>query len=208
MNLLQTCRYALIGVALAMLAFLLRPQPAEACACCAVGGEWFERTETLQPFEVDSLSQLKFAPVASLFSGAAGASPEVNKGIDVDALSDDPYTLSQSTNRKNWSLRLTSSNGKSGNLSFMLPTEGIYFGADLYDKRVPDERLYKELRLQGKVVGDGIFESGMTDNTQFKLILRGRGGHCLGNFQYWNLIISGAKADYSFHGDFEHGSSK
>ena len=118
-------------------------------------------------------------------------------------MSDDPYTLSQSTNKISWNLRLTSSNGKLGNLSFTLPTEGIYFGADLYDKRVPDSRLYKELRLQEKVTGDGIFESGMTDDTQFKLILQGRGGHCLDfRFQYWHLKISGAKADYLLYGDF------
>jgi hypothetical protein len=153
--------------------------------------------------EVDNLNALKFEPVANLYSGAAGVDPELIKGIEAEALVDGSYTLSQSTNARNWNLQLTSSTGKSGNLSFTLPSQGIYFGADLYDKPVPDARLYKELRLKGKVVGDGIFASGMTDDTQFKLIVRGRGNSVLGDFQHWNLIISGAKADYLFYGHFE-----
>ncbi len=75
------------------------------------------------------------------------------------------------------------------------------------DQPSPDTRLYKELRLKGKVVGDGIFASGMTEDTQFQLILQGRGGRALGDFQHWNLIISGAKADYSFYGHFEGSTS-
>lgn len=196
MNLFKTCCYALIGIALAILAFLLRPQPADACACCYRSqGSWYEYTKTLNSSELDQLNKLKFAPVA--YS---------TRSDDADGHITESYTFSQSINERSWNLRLTSSKGESGNFSFRLPTQGIDFGADLFDQPNPDTRLYKELRLKGKVVGDGIFASGMTDDTQFQFILRGRGGNCFGDFQHWNLEISGAKADYadhSFYGHFE-----
>ena len=109
MNLRQKYCYALISAALIMLAFLLHPQPTYACACCGETGQWFETTRKLEPFELDILKQLKLAPVARLFSGDREDSSDLIRGIESDALSGDPYTLSQSTANKSWNLRLTSS---------------------------------------------------------------------------------------------------
>jgi hypothetical protein len=70
---------------------------------------------------------------------------------------------------------------------------------------VADFRLYKEVRLTGKLAGNGIFESGINNDSRYKLILQGRGGYCLDShdFQHWILEISGPQSSYSFYGSFK-----
>jgi hypothetical protein len=180
--------------------FLINPANAHACACCGIGGEWLEYTNSLENYDVAQLNELKFSPAAKLVVGAAGL--EENKGI---ADPSETYTLSHSSNNRSWNFHFTDTKGKAGNLSFSLPPQKTEFGTDFYDKPVADERLYKEVRLTGKLAGNGIFESGINNDSRYKLILQGRGGYCLDshNFKHWILQISGPQSSYSFYGSFK-----
>jgi hypothetical protein len=180
--------------------FLINPANAHACACCGIGGEWLEYTNSLENYDVAQLNELKFSPAAKLVVGAAGL--EENKGI---ADPSETYTLSHSSNNRSWNFHFTDTKGKAGNLSFSLPPQKTEFGTDFYDKPVADFRLYKEVRLTGKLAGNGIFESGINNDSRYKLILQGRGGYCLDshNFKHWILQISGPQSSYSFYGSFK-----
>jgi hypothetical protein len=180
--------------------FLINPANAHACACCATAGIWLEYTNSLENYDVAQLNELKFSPAAKLVVGAAGL--EENKGI---ADPSETYTLSHSSNNRSWNFHFTDTKGKAGNLSFSLPPQKTEFGTDFYDKPVADERFYKEVRLTGKLAGNGIFESGINNDSRYKLILQGRGGYCLDshNFKHWILQISGPQSSYSFYGSFK-----
>ena len=180
--------------------FLINPANAHACACCATAGIWSEYTDSLENYDVEQLNQLQYSPTAKLVVGAAGFA--TIKGL---ASESETYTLSHSKNNRSWNFHFTDTKGKAGNLSFSLPPQKTEFGTDFYDKPVADERLYKEVRLTGKLAGNGIFESGINNDSRYKLILQGRGGYCLDShdFQHWILQISGPQSSYSFYGSFK-----
>jgi hypothetical protein len=180
--------------------FLINPANAHACACCATAGIWSEYTDSLENYDVEQLNQLQYSPAAKLVVGAAGFA--TIKGL---ASESETYTLSHSKNNRSWNFHFTDTKGKAGNLSFSLPPQKTEFGTDFYDKPVADNRLYKEVRLTGKLGGNGIFESGINNDSRYKLILQGRGGYCLDShdFQHWILQISGPQSSYSFYGSFK-----
>ena len=180
--------------------FLINPANAHACACCATAGIWSEYTNSLENYDVEELNELKFSPAAKLVVGAAGFA--TIKGL---ASESETYTLSHSSNNRSWNFRFTDTKGKTGNLSFSLPPQKTEFGTDFYDKPVADNRLYKEVRLTGKLAGNGIFESGINNDSRYKLILQGRGNYCLDSddFKHWILEISGPQSSYSFYGSFK-----
>ncbi|MCB8788995.1 hypothetical protein [Planktothrix agardhii] len=180
--------------------FLINPANAHACACCATAGIWLEYTNSLENYDVESLNKLQYSPTAKLVVGAAGFA--TIKGL---ASESETYTLSHSKNNRSWNFHFTDTKGKAGNLSFSLPPQKTEFGTDFYDKPVADNRLYKEVRLTGKLGGNGIFESGINNDSRYKLILQGRGGYCLDshNFKHWILQISGPQSSYSFYGSFK-----
>jgi hypothetical protein len=180
--------------------FLINPANAHACACCATAGIWSEYTDSLENYDVEQLNQLQYSPTAKLVVGAAGFA--TIKGL---ASESETYTLSHSKNNRSWNFHFTDTKGKAGNLSFSLPPQKTEFGTDFYDKPVADSRLYKEVRLTGKLAGNGIFESGINNDSRYKLILQGRGGYCLDShdFQHWILQISGPQSSYSFYGSFK-----
>ena len=180
--------------------FLINPANAHACACCATAGIWSEYTNSLENYDVEELNELKFSPAAKLVVGAAGFA--TIKGL---ASESETYTLSHSSNNRSWNFRFTDTKGKTGNLSFSLPPQKTEFGTDFYDKPVADNRLYKEVRLTGKLAGNGIFESGINNDSRYKLILQGRGNYCLDSddFKHWILEISGLQSSYSFYGSFK-----
>ena len=180
--------------------FLINPANAHACACCATAGIWLEYTNSLENYDVEQLNQLQYSPTAKLVVGAAGFA--TIKGL---ASESETYTLSHSKNNRSWNFRFTDTKGKTGNLSFSLPPQKTEFGTDFYDKPVADSRLYKEVRLTGKLAGNGIFASGITNDSRYKLILQGRGNGCLNpdDFQHWILQISGPQSSYSFYGSFK-----
>ena len=180
--------------------FLINPANAHACACCATAGIWSEYTDSLENYDVEQLNQLQYSPAAKLVVGAAGFA--TIKGL---ASESETYTLSHSKNNRSWNFSFTDTKGKTGNLSFSLPPQKTEFGTDFYDKPVADSRLYKEVRLTGKLAGNGIFESGINNDSRYKLILQGRGGYCLDShdFKHWILEISGPQSSYSFYGSFK-----
>ncbi len=180
--------------------FVMSPTKAYACACCGYAGEWYQQSENLESSQVETLNQLKFSPSAQLYLTAAGF--DTIKGI---ASNSETYTLFHSKNKRYWNFRLVDESGKMGNLSFTLPEKIIAFATDFYDQPSPDSRLYKELRLEGKVAGNGIFAAGMGGDSRFRLILQGRGNYCLNptDFKHWNLQILGSRSSYSFYGSFE-----
>ena len=180
--------------------FLINPANAHACACCATAGIWLEYTNSLENYDVEPLNQLQYSPTAKLVVGAAGFA--TIKGL---ASESETYTLSHSKNNRSWNFRFTDTKGKTGNLSFSLPPQKTEFGTDFYDKPVADSRLYKEVRLTGKLGGNGIFASGINNDSRYKLILQGRGGGCLDShdFKHWILQISGPQSSYSFYGSFK-----
>ncbi|CAD5985349.1 hypothetical protein [Planktothrix agardhii] len=180
--------------------FLINPANAHACACCATAGIWSEYTDSLENYDVEQLNQLQYSPTAKLVVGAAGFA--TIKGL---ASESETYTLSHSKNNRSWNFHFTDTKGKAGNLSFSLPPQKTEFGTDFYDKPVADNRLYKEVRLTGKLAGNGIFESGINNDSRYKLILQGRGNHCLSSddFKHWILEISGPQSSYSFYGSFK-----
>ena len=180
--------------------FLINPANAHACACCATAGIWLEYTNSLENYDVESLNQLQYSPTAKLVVGAAGFA--TIKGL---ASESETYTLSHSKNNRSWNFSFTDTKGKTGNLSFSLPPQKTEFGTDFYDKPMADFRLYKEVRLTGKLGGNGIFASGINNDSRYKLILQGRGGGCLNShdFKHWILQISGPQSSYSFYGSFK-----
>jgi hypothetical protein len=180
--------------------FLINPANAHACACCATAGIWSEYTDSLENYDVEQLNQLQYSPAAKLVVGAAGFA--TIKGL---ASESETYTLSHSKNNRSWNFHFTDTKGKAGNLSFSLPPQKTEFGTDFYDKPVADNRLYKEVRLTGKLAGNGIFASGINNDSRYQLILQGRGNYCLNSddFKHWILEISGPQSSYSFYGSFK-----
>jgi hypothetical protein len=180
--------------------FLINPANAHACACCATAGIWSEYTDSLENYDVEQLNQLQYSPTAKLVVGAAGFA--TIKGL---ASESETYTLSHSKNNRSWNFHFTDTKGKAGNLSFSLPPQKTEFGTDFYDKPVADNRLYKEVRLTGKLAGNGIFASGINNDSRYQLILQGRGNYCLNSddFKHWILEISGPQSSYSFYGSFK-----
>lgn len=176
----------------------LLPEKTSACACCANEGEWYERKQRLESHEVEVLKSLKFSAQASLY--------EMSElpGIPESFL-DSALTLSLTRQPSRWIFLLKGGKGEKGTLICNLPTIATTFGADLHDEQKPSgvgPVLYKELRLEGKVSGTGVFAKAMKPETRFRLVLQGRGNNCLmaEDFRNWNLRIYDRQADLTFYG--------
>lgn len=193
---------SILGLGCCLILFFANPKAALACACCAYAGDWFEYSQPVRDFQLEILNDLVFGD-ANLYMTAAGF--ETVEGIESPQST---YRLSKSSNGRSWNLRFIGDDGETaGNLSFFLPEEMISFGTDLFDDPIPDTRLYREIRFEGNITGNGIF-SGISDETQFRLILKGNGGPCpLGmEFKHWVLDVSGPGVSFSFYGELNGGS--
>jgi len=191
--------YGILLVTFAILTYLLapQPQPASACACCVDQGTWDQYSQEVGDYELKTFNELQFASQAELYMTPAGASL-------IEGLGDPspPYTLSRSTNGRNWNFQFTDDQGRTGNLSFSYPLTVTHFRSSLGSQLEGQVDLYKEYRAEGKLSGNGIFAPGITDNTQFKLILQSRGNKCMSSeqFESWRLNVSGSEAEYAFYG--------
>ena len=170
------------------------------CACCASAGEWFLAQEAVGEEKLREFGRLGLAGDANLSMTEAGA--EGVRGI-ADALETYALTLSQS--RRRWTLRLRGEGGKTGTLSFDVPRAATVFGVDLRDGQQAGgggPLLYKEWRIEGPLVGTGVFKQGAGAGTKFRLVLQGRGNMCTdaADFKTWTLQVFGARARYSFYG--------
>ncbi|MCG5061346.1 MAG: hypothetical protein KA714_26105 [Limnoraphis sp. WC205] len=191
---------SVLTLSFALMILLLHPAKAYACACCAYAGQWFNTTQNLDSSVLERLNGLKFDQTANLYTTAAGLEETI---IGITSPSES-YTLSHSKNKRSWNFRFINQQGKTvGNLSFSLPQTFLSFGTDLYDKPTPDNRLYKEERLSGRITGSGIFTPGMTSDTQYTFITQGKDNNsCSSPSEHWILKVSGSKARYSFYGKF------
>ena len=184
--------------------FLFAPEKAAACACCAEPGTWFQRTvkndAALKDIKKELLSNL--GDSANLFSNAAG----FGKGITPEPASE-VFKLNRQIPRSlaTW-LSFTDERGNAGKLIFsgnQMNTPTLY-AADMRDatEANPQVTLYKELRYEGTVTGDGIFAKGLAPAARYRLIFQGRGNMChnASDFKTWILQVNGAKADFAFYG--------
>jgi hypothetical protein len=192
---------ALLIVAITLLFSL--PANSYACACCADDGEWNEGKAKIDDSTLAAINVLKPSPKASLYT--TDAFPDGTTGITEATM--ESYGVSLSRDGRKWTLVLTDNKGRRGTLVFSVPFAATFLNADIHDGLkggAGGPLLYKELRLEGKVWGNGIFAKGITADAKFRLVLQGRGNRCPSaeDFKNWNLHISGPKADYSFYGSF------
>lgn len=182
---------------------LMLPGKSLACACCAEVGQWYERSSSIDNSELSEIQSLKFSPVAQLYLNAAGF--DVVKGLSSNS---EKYTVSLSKNQRIWNLKFKDELGKIGNLTFKIPTKATFFATDAASRSPRESNsepiLYKEVRMEGQVSGNGIFAKGIGNDTKFRLVLQGKGNECMNtaDFATWNLQISGSRASYSFYGGF------
>ncbi len=174
------------------------PEISHACACCSNEGEWYERKETLKSYEPEILNTLKFSPKVSVYEMA-----EMPGLPDAFRFSD--LTVSLTRQSSQWIFLIKTNKGERGTLVCKLPTFATAFGADLHEGRTSNgggPLLYKELRLESKVSGTGIFAKSLKPDARFRLVLQGRGNNCLmaEDFRNWNLRIYGKQVDFIMYG--------
>jgi hypothetical protein len=188
-------------VLIPFLSILSFPKQVCACACCANAGQWSQISQKISDFEVNEINRLQFSPKAKILQTARGE----NVGVSSNSIN---YAVSITKKQRVWNFLFKDEKGKTGTLSLAIPNNGVSFKTDLYDRKQGssnDVQLYKELRLEGKVTGNGIFAKGITPDTKFRLVLQGRGGNCISaeDFKTWNLQVFGSRADYSFYSSFK-----
>jgi hypothetical protein len=184
------------------IALLLLPSHVWGCACCAHPGEYHINFVKPDAFKLGVIKRIRFGTKADLWTGEADAEVAA-KGLAHPA---DTYSLSGSLVGNVW--KLTFRNGdESGTLNLPLPAKMLRYAADIHDGQTkpgyPEPVLYKEWRFEGEVNGTGVFKGGITARTKYVLVFQGRGNSCDGaeDFKYWQLKITGKKADYSFYGE-------
>ncbi|NNE68143.1 MAG: hypothetical protein HKN33_16385 [Pyrinomonadaceae bacterium] len=178
-----------------------------ACACCAEPGDHFEYESELKEFEINVLSDIGLAS-STLFTDAGY--PETIKGIDPLGES---FSVTGSLQGNVFKLEFTDDKARKAALNLWRPKKIETFGVD--QDPLKKERgmvvLYKELRLKYRVQSaTGFLENGIDADTEYKLILQGRGNGCLdaSNFDTYILQIKGNKARYSFFGKLMGGAGK
>lgn len=197
--------YSAILIVLSML--LMLPASAYACACCFNGGEWHQKSDGVDDYHFNEIDRLVFKPAANLYMTEAGE--EMIKGMSTVSES---YQVTLSKNLRRWTLTFKDAAGKTGTLSFSIPTRMVRFAVDMHDSETPGGAgpgLYHEWRFSGPVSGTGIFKKGMIGQTRFHLVFQGRSNACIGaeSFANWNLQISGPRASYSFYGSFNQSAA-
>ncbi len=185
---------------LLLISLLLSPASALACACCTDEGLWSEYSGELEEYQRGILQEIKFAPRAELYATEAGDDVD-SQGIEVTGYD---YFISLLPGVKQWELTFRNPKGKTGKLMLQIPTTYIAYKVDTRERKPAPNGpvLYKEWRLSGDVKGAGIFQKGLGEGGQFKLVLQGRGNGCdnTEDFQHWVLLVKGPQADYSFYG--------
>jgi hypothetical protein len=178
----------------------LLPEKASACACCANDGQWFEYKKALDENDNDALNGAKLSAKLRMYESAAE-----DEGI---AVASSDFTLKLSRAPSRWTMALQGKEGEKGTLVLTLPATVTIFGADPRDGKVSNgggPLLYKEVRLEGRVRGTGVFAKSLRPDSRFRLVLQGRGNACMlaQDFNNWVLQIYGRQARFGFYGTFE-----
>jgi hypothetical protein len=184
---------------LSVLPLMALPTVSYACACCSQTGEWSQISQPLSGYSREVLSSLRFATTADLYQSPAGTGAVASESAS--------YQLGVGKTPRKWQLTFTDAQGKTGVLSIALPKKATFFSADIHDGAAGaagGPLLYKEIRLEGKVTGTGIFAKGLKPSSKYRLIIQGRGNGCqiAENYRNWNLQISSGTEFYAFQGKF------
>ena len=174
---------------------------AYACACCTNIGQRNVGVFKLDGFRLSEIDQVRFAPVAHLFTGEADTG--AIKGI---AIPSSHYDLSVARQAGGWVFSFRDAQGRSGTLTLAIPKSIAVFEVD--PRRGEPEgglgpALYKEWRLSSPAAGTGVFAPGAGKGQLVTLILRGHGNSCASaaDFTRWTLVVSGPVAEYHLYGD-------
>jgi hypothetical protein len=174
---------------------------AHACACCTNTGQRNVGVYKLDGFRRGEVEQVRFGPVAHLFTGEADA--DAVKGIAMPSLR---YDLSVTRHTDRWVFSLRDVQGRSGTLTLAIPKSIAVFEVD--PRRGAREgglgpALYKEWRLTSPAAGTGVFAPGGGKGQRVTLILQGHGNSCASaaDFTHWTLVVAGPAAGYHLYGD-------
>lgn len=152
------------------------------------------------------LGEMQFADKADLYLDAAGF--ETIRGLNelkTEFSEAEVSQLNSSTLFSNgrWTFDLRSPAGKSGTLTFAVPSSVGRFMVDTFDSPITSVELYKEMRFNGPVLrSTGVFRNAAAKGTRFSLVLSGKGNGCEDASQYrnWRLNVIGPKVDFSLFG--------
>jgi len=182
------------------------------CLCCTERGLWEQRTREPSAAEWFDLDQARFAVDARLRPGPLG----LLRGRGRSAPLAESWRVSVVRGQKQWTIQMEDAAGRLGALILYLPKSWTDFRTDPGDGRALREGeplLYKELRLEGGVAGEGLFEPDITPGSRFRLILQGRGNACFAgaDFASWILQLEGPEPGrpttpvvyYALHGGLE-----
>ena len=185
---------------IAIIALLLSPAAALACACCSTPGHYHSGATDLDEYPLTELKRMRFARTASLVLTEAGLEEDA-VGIEQPKES---YSIQTAFAGNTW--RLTFRSGaNTGTLELPLPHKMWSHSADIHDGNRSGgggPSLYKEWRVEGDVKGSGVFRNGTAQPAKYVLVLQGRGNACdnAEDFRHWRLEVDGEKARYAFFG--------
>lgn len=183
------------------------PKKTEAafCACCSETGQWFEDKGLLDENDRDVLNQAKLSVKAQMYESSAE-----DEGI---AVKSSDFTVRLSRVQSKWTMALQNNEGDRGTLVLNLSPTATKYGADPRDGKVSNgggPLLYKELRLEGRVSGTGVFAKNIKPDSRFRLVLQGRGNACLDvqDLHSWVLQVYGKQSRFGFYGTFDKKASR
>lgn len=182
------------------LALLLPASESFACSCCTNTAQRRIGDVTLDDDRFDEIARLRFEEAATLYlSDDDGATVT---GIDKP---DTHYRLAAAWQDGRLTLTFRDTAGRLGTLALARPQRISIFEVDPRDPAPAGglgPRLYKEWKLTGPAVGNGIFTGGTGDGQTLTLILQGRGNNCANadDFTHWTLTTHGPKANYVLYG--------
>jgi hypothetical protein len=187
------------ALSLSLLALILCPIQAFACACCADDGEYRISFRKPTSSEIGLLGDMRFGPTANLFQ-TAGEPPA---GSPQSAT----YNLTSSMMGRLWKLTFRDGN-KNGTLSLSMPLKMLSYAVDTHDGAQGSGGgpiLYKEWRFEGRPTATGIFRQGNSTPTSYFLVFQGRGNRCdnAEDFSHWRLELKGPRASYAFFGQMQ-----
>lgn len=174
------------------------------CACCADPGEWSLGTGKIDDYQMKELNRLTLDGVANFYT--TDAWPDGVSGVAApDGYQDGYFVISIVREERDWKLFFKTLKSEKGALILTIPGMATFFDADIAQGPRPERKttaeLYKEIRLEGKIRGTGIFAKGIVLKTKYRLVVQGSGNRCLTaeDFYRWNLRVSGPRAEYTIY---------
>lgn len=171
-----------------------------ACACCADKGHYSISTSKPSKFVFDTLKQLNLTS-AKLYANAGY--PDNIKGINPLG---NEFSIKSNFGANLWNLNFLDNNSKNGNLDLLKPLSMVEYMVDLEptNEEIKAVNLYKEWRFKYKVnEATGIFSQGYDKQSEYFLVLQGRGNLCtnIDDFKSYRIEITGRKSNFMFFGD-------